>query len=561
MIRVATAQFETGKDKDRVLNDILSLIDEAAAGGARLVHFQECCNYPTSYADREQAWEEAITVPGPMFDAIAERARRHGIFVGFNAAVRGEFPTAYMVNHLIGPDGRHIGSNKKQVLMWIERDYFEPSDEENRVFDTEIGRIGLLSCMDGLVPETTRTLACRGADIVLNSLCSNGIDEAHLHIPARAAENGIFMISANRIGDMVKGQDLQDLIEAAGMSREAVMGAGESQIVGPDGEPLARASRDGFGLVFADIDLAAVERDERLSRRRPECYGLVAEPGETLAALVAGRPEAGSVAISCLVPEGSTFEAVLASACQRIRACEPGLAVLPELFAWRPEDLPDRSTLQAQVDQCIRALSVAAAEAGTHVVAGIVEMAEEGLANRAVLIGPEGVIGTYRQVHRDPGLGWDRLGDDFTVFDLPFGRLAMLLGEDLMFPEAARVLARKGVDLIACPARWRTSWQAALMLRERSAENHITIAASARADSPVPQPSIIVTTPPEYRFPATLEVNNPDRFMASALGESLCVTVDLAPNRDKRLMGATDLIMDARPELYGVLVDPSTEDA
>src|SRR5690554_6879975 len=111
MIRVATAQFETGKDKDRVLSEILQLIDEAAAGGAALVLFQECCNYPTSYDSREHAWEEAITVPGQMVDAIAERAKSHRIYVSFNAAVRAEFPNAYMVNHLIGSDGQYIGSN------------------------------------------------------------------------------------------------------------------------------------------------------------------------------------------------------------------------------------------------------------------------------------------------------------------------------------------------------------------------------------------------------------------------------------------------------------------
>ena len=154
-MRVATGQFRTGKDTDRVLRELLELIDQAAAGGAVLVHFQECCNYPTSYDGREHAWREAITIPGPMFDAIAARARQHRIYVSFNAAVKGEYPAAYMVNHLVGPDGRWIGGNPKQVLMWIEREAFSPSTQESQVFDTPIGRMyGVnLGCLEDLSDE------------------------------------------------------------------------------------------------------------------------------------------------------------------------------------------------------------------------------------------------------------------------------------------------------------------------------------------------------------------------------------------------------------------------
>lgn len=555
MIRVATAQLETGKDTDRVLRQILELIDEAAAGGADLVHFQECCNYPTSYDSRQHAWDVAVTVPGPFIDAISARAKANGIHVSVNAAVRGEAPDAYMVNHLIGSDGAHIGSNAKQILMFIERLAFVPADVPNTVFDTALGRIGLLSCMDGLIPETARTLALQGADIILNSLCSNGLDEAHLHIPARAAENGVFMIAANRIGDMVKGEDLERLMREAGMTREKVMGAGESQIVGPHGEVIARAGRETYGLTFADIDLGTVARDTRLAGRRPDCYALLTEPNASLAALTEGRAEAGTVTITTASPSGADFAAVLESATAELRTAPAGIAVLPELFAWNPAALTADAALAAQIEQALAALTTVAAERKTYVAAGIPEIVDSVLVNRVVLIGPEGTVGQYRQVHADPALGWGTGGDAFPVFDLPFGRVGLLLGSELIYPEAARMLARKGVDLVACPATWRTDWQVALMLTERSAENHMTIAAANRADSPIDAPSAILTTPPVYRFPDTMEVNNPDRFDATARGATLTAAIDLAPNRDKRLMATTDLILDSQPQLYGRLVE------
>lgn len=558
IIRVAVAQFETGKDRDRVLGDILRFIDEAAAGGAQLVHFQECCNYPTSFIDRAEAWETSIAIPGPMVNSISAKAEEHGLYVGFNASVRDEFPKAYMVNHLIGPDGLYIGSNKKQVLMWLERDFYAPSDEENLVFDTDIGRIGLLSCMDGLIPETSRTLAVQGADIVLNSLCSNALDEARLHIPARAAENGYYMIAANRIGDMVQGQDLQDLMDAAGMTREFVAGAGESQVSGPNGKLVARGSLDKAEIIFADIDLelAAQQRADRLSRRRPDCYGLLTMPNAELGTLYRERPEAGVVSITTIVPAANGFDAILTECQEMLGQVSGGLAVLPELFAWTAKDMTAGAELRGQVDSAVQMLQTAAAERNLYIVAGVPEMIGNALTNRAMLFGPDGLIGQYRQIHRDPALGWTLLGDELPVFDLPFGRLAMLLGADLLFPEAARVLARKGADIIACPATWREDWHYDLMLPERSAESHMTIVGVGRGDSPIARPAQIVTTPTAYRFPETKEVNTPDRFGPVAVTGTFCVQIDLSPNRDKRLMGSTDLIADSQPRLYARLTAP-----
>jgi deaminated glutathione amidase len=534
---------------------MLGLIDAAAAGGAQLVHFQETCNYPTSYDSREHAWREAITIPGPMLDAISAAAKANKIHVSFNASVRGPFPSAWMVNHLIGPDGQRIGGNAKQVLMWIEKQAFVPADSEGQVFDTAIGRIGLISCMDGLVPETARVLACRGADIILNSLCSNGLDEAHTHVPARAAENGVYMVAANRVGDMVDGADLERLIRESGMDREKVRGAGESQIVGPEGEVLVRATRDDFGLVFADIDLAHVQRRARLAGRRPECYGLLHQPNEQLARWIENRPAAGVVALSTLaLPPAATLAQTLRDVREQVAALPPGLIVLPELFAWDRERLRgDLAGLAAEVTQVEQALSELTRRCSTYLVAGIPGVSTR-LSNRALLFGRDGLIGQYEQVHRDPTLAWEPRGSDFPVFDLPFGRVGLLLGEDLFYPEAARVLARQGADLIACPLAWRTEWQDRLMLTERSAENHIAIAAAARCDSPHRAPSVIVSTPTEFAFPTTGEVNIPERWVAPSLTGALTVTVDLAGNRDKRLMRSTDLLMDTQPHLYGPLV-------
>ncbi|MFD2137777.1 nitrilase-related carbon-nitrogen hydrolase [Novosphingobium resinovorum] len=331
------------------------------------------------------------------------------------------------------------------------------------------------------------------------------------------------------------------------MTRDFVKGAGESQVVGPDGAALVRATHDDIGLVFADIDLSKLEREDRMARRRPELYTLMGEDNAALAALAEDRAPAGKAALTTIVPDGATFDERLAQAVTMIASAPAGLAVLPEFFAWALGD-------DSRLDEATAALVEAAAAAGTYLVAGLPGREHGKRVNRAVLFGPEGVIGEYRQIHADPGSNDMALGDDLPVFDLPFGRLGLLLGEDLLFPEAARVLARKGADLIACPATWREDWHHELMLTARSAENHVTIVSAGRADSLCAKPGTVCTTPPEYRFPQTKEVNAPDRHIAPSLTGAFTVEVDLAPNRDKRLMGATDLIMDTRPELYGAIL-------
>ncbi|HUY24515.1 MAG TPA: nitrilase-related carbon-nitrogen hydrolase [Candidatus Saccharimonadales bacterium] len=93
---------------------------------------------------------------------------------------------------------------------------------------------------------------------------------------------------------------------------------------------------------------------------------------------------------------------------------------------------------------------------GVWVVAGFSERAKAGRFDSAALLGPTGVIGVYRKAHLffneqtyfQPG------DSGFPVFDLPFGRVGMLICYDLWFPEAARVLSLAGADIICVPTNW-----------------------------------------------------------------------------------------------------------
>jgi predicted amidohydrolase len=569
-ITVAAVSFTVTNDLDHNLQTMLDRIDEVADKGARLVQFAEFCNHPTWYRDQDHCYQSALPQPNNGFlESIQAKAREREIMVCFNATVQGEYPTVYDQNHLIGTDGRLIGTTRKQVLMYIEKDFYTPSPDEAQVYDTEFGRIGMLSCMDGLVPETARVLALKGAQIILNSLASNALDEAHTHIPVRAAENRVWVIAANRSGPIVDESEMATLEQVSGIPYDLLLAGGESQVVAPDGTPLVRGEPRVDGIVYAEID-PAVALDKALAGggdvvrdRRPEAYGILSQPIAQLPVIREGRSEPARELRVAAIQAGagtgspaSNMDSILQSAKRAIRNTEAQVIVLPELFPFtRARILNDRKLAAKDSKQALEMLVETARETGRWVATSLVEEAEGRAYNTAWLIGPDGIAGSYRQVHVHPeDRGWASPGREFQVVETPFGSVGLMTGYDGLFPESARVLAKLGADLILYPTTFREQYEVDLGVIERCSENHVSLVVAARPDSPVGGTSAVLALPHEYTFPITGEVNVPDRFDA-APGEGQVVTgvVDLTLSRDKLLMGRTDLIRDSRPDLYGVL--------
>ena len=128
-----------------------------------------------------------------------------------------------------------------------------------------------------------------GARLLCNSLNSFARDEASLHVPVRAAENGVWVAAANKVGSLLPDGRAEEFAEALGVPAEALEGAGESQIVDPDGTVVVKAPPTGEAVVVADIDLSR-GRPQRLAGRRPRCTARW--PGPDTAPGVRWRPPA-----------------------------------------------------------------------------------------------------------------------------------------------------------------------------------------------------------------------------------------------------------------------------
>jgi predicted amidohydrolase len=101
-----------------------------------------------------------------------------------------------------------------------------------------------------------------------------------------------------------------------------------------------------------------------------------------------------------------------------------------------------------------------------------------------VLIGPGGIIGKYRKTHPFGGEsaasgGWTTPGSNLEVFDTELGRIGMIICYDGDFPETARILARKGAEIIARPSAFLRNFDIwSLTNRARAFDNHVFMVAA-----------------------------------------------------------------------------------
>jgi predicted amidohydrolase len=217
------------------------------------------------------------------------------------------------------------------------------------------------------------------------------------------------------------------------------------------------------------------------------------------------------------------------------------------------ELIPGPST-QRMVDVCRRC--------DAFVVFGMVESDGDRIFNACVLVGPKGMIGSYRKIHL-PFLGLDRFttpGDrPFTVFDAGPARIGMHICYDGAFPESTRVMALQGADLVVLPTNWPPGAQctAAYVSNTRALENHIYFMAVNR-----------VGVERGFRFIGGSKICEPTgTTVAEAPLQDTTVLyadLDLEKPRNKHLVRVPNKheiwrFADRRPEMYSKIVEANQE--
>jgi len=556
IIRVATTQYRTSNDVQHNLDTLLGLIKQAAEGGAQLLVTPEFGNHTSFYQDKSHAWEVAIDLDGDYLKAVQESARTHAIHVVFNATRRGEVaPDAYITNFLVGPDGELIGFSDKQVLMGGEAENLSGAVDSARVYETAIGRIGMMSCLDGVPPETARNLALLGAQIITNSHNSCALDEPYMHIPVRAAENAVWVIAAGKVGPICVDEMIGPLVEKFGITEHSITALGENPILNTVGEAIARLPCLEAGIIFADIDPRVADNKswsdgDLFKDRRPDLYQAVGKPPQAYASNTSEPFDGAIVRVNSNRPFEINTERALDLVAD---AAQNGarLIVLPELFAF---DLERLSTNPREVLQQSRLLERAVLnqcrQSGVYVALSLLTE-EPSLYHSGILISDQGErIACYHQTHLPQSYKhWCQPGNSLPVWDTPLGRIGFMLGYDALFPEVATVLARQGAEIIVHPTQWQFEWEPKYILPERAAENRVSILSAARADSRVKRGGMICAM--SASLPLGARDLNPIWPLESPADRESHIQcrIDPARSRNKDLLGF-DLQADRRPELY-----------
>lgn len=252
-VRVAVVQFDPQvgiQHSQANLEHSLELAREAAINGANLIVLPELANTGYLFGTRQEAYLHAELIPeGPSMQAWLDFARKHQVYLAAGLAERDGvqlFDSAV----LVGPGG-FIGKYRKAHLWNREKLWFTPGNLGFPVFDTPIGRIGLLICWDIWFPEVPRLLSLQGADIIcsLNNWIwtppplfdDSGKCMASYLTMTAAHANNVFIAAANRIGEE---------------QGERYLGC--SLITGTNGWPIGKvASADEQTILYADIDLTS----------------------------------------------------------------------------------------------------------------------------------------------------------------------------------------------------------------------------------------------------------------------------------------------------------------
>jgi predicted amidohydrolase len=248
-MRAAAVQLDSTADRDRNLAQAEALVRAAADDGATLIALPERFDVRGEPADYERAAEPLDTGAATAWAARVARELRVDLIAGSTSERRPGHEKLSNTSLHFGPDGElkavyrkvHLFDVQVGDVEYRESDSDEPGDEIVTTEAQDGTTIGLSVCYDVRFPELYRILALGGATVLsvpANFTRTTGAAHWELLLRARAVENQAFVLAPAQSGEYPPGQPAY----------------GNSMIVDPWGEILARAPDEGETFVAADLD-------------------------------------------------------------------------------------------------------------------------------------------------------------------------------------------------------------------------------------------------------------------------------------------------------------------
>jgi nitrilase len=327
-VRVAAVQIAPDLDTpDGTVAKVLAAIADVSSKGAKLAVFPETFVpwYPyfsfvlppvLTGAEHIRLYEHAVVVPGPVTEAVAAAARRHGIVVVLGVNER-DHGSLYNTQLVFDADGRLALKRRKITPTFHERMIWGQGDGAGlAVVNTAVGRIGALACWEHYNPLARYALMAQHEEIHVAQFPGSMVgpifaDQIEVTIRHHALESGCFVVNATawlteeQIAKISPDEKL----------RKALRGGCMTAIVSPEGAHIVPPLKEGEGILTADLDMNLIVKRKRMMDSvghyaRPELLKLVldnrpARPMQTEAApSFADESSNGSASHAADDPEG-----------------------------------------------------------------------------------------------------------------------------------------------------------------------------------------------------------------------------------------------------------------
>jgi len=278
IVRAAITQTTWTGDKESMLDKHEGFMREAAAQGAQVICFQELFYGPYFGITQDQKYYRyAEPSNGPIVQRFAALAKELNMVTILPIYEEHQTGVYYNTAVVVDADGTILGQYRKHHIPHLpkfwEKFYFTPGDGGFPVFDTAVGKVGVIICYDRHFPESWRMLGLNGAHMAFNPNATKpGLSNRLWEVegPAAAVANGYFVLQPNRVGR-----------EDNEYGDEAVDFYGTSQVVDPRGNIVGEyGSGEHEEILIRDLDLDLVQQmrdDWQFFRdRRPEAYDIIA---------------------------------------------------------------------------------------------------------------------------------------------------------------------------------------------------------------------------------------------------------------------------------------------
>jgi N-carbamoylputrescine amidase len=283
-LSVGLIQQKCDSQRETNLKKSMGMVRQAAASGANLIILQELHTAPYFCQFEDPAlFDLAEPIPGPSTETLGNLAAELGVVIVASLFERRAPGLYHNTAVVLEKDGSIAGTYRKMHVPddpgFCEKFYFTPGDLGFNPIKTSVGTLGVMVCWDQWYPEAARLMALAGADILIYPTAigwdpSDTMEEQERQHDAwitvqrgHAVANGLPLLAVNRVG----------LELSTRQSDNGILFWGSSFVTGPQGEILAKASRDEEEILRVDIDMSRSESVRRiwpfLRDRRIDEYG------------------------------------------------------------------------------------------------------------------------------------------------------------------------------------------------------------------------------------------------------------------------------------------------